>query len=110
LRLVVDDRGHVRADVVARAMGRGAYVCASVSCIEVACGRGGIVRAVRGKVAPTSSDALRRELRQQLQGRIAELEQATTVRPAAVVEGRQWRELNCRMEQLGHLDPTGSVS
>ncbi|MCC6749618.1 MAG: YlxR family protein [Deltaproteobacteria bacterium] len=62
LRFVVDGGGGVRFDEAQRRRGRGAYACASVTCLEQAGARGGFARAFRRRVPARSGADLQREV------------------------------------------------
>ena len=50
VRFVKQADGHVRLDPSGKMAGRGAYVCATLQCLEAACKRRGLDRALRAKL------------------------------------------------------------
>ncbi len=50
LRVVADERGHLRPDAGQVARGRGAYLCPDAGCVEAACRRSAWNRALRRRV------------------------------------------------------------
>jgi len=76
LRLVADERGHLRLDARKRRPGRGAYVCPTAGCIEAACQRSAWGRGLRRRVAQVDPLALHRSIVDSVRRALAELTRA----------------------------------
>jgi predicted RNA-binding protein YlxR (DUF448 family) len=62
IRLTRTPAGGVALDPAGNLPGRGAYVCPSVDCIDVALGRGRLARSLRASLSPDRVAVLRRQM------------------------------------------------
>jgi len=114
LRTVADQAGRLRVDVMQRAPGRGAYLCAEARCFQAACQRGALARGLRRRLVPVTATDFRRvagetvrataeqAVRQGLEdGRVRRGEGVGTV---VIVDDRLSRRLQQWAEQVRRLE------
>ncbi len=62
IRIVRTPEGSVEIDPTGKKSGRGAYICSSTSCLEIAIGKNQIERALNVKVSPEIKALLKEKL------------------------------------------------
>ncbi len=64
IRLVRGPDGHIRLDAAGRSDGRGAYVCHSQGCVEVALNKKLLERSLRSRLTEETTEELRAKVTQ----------------------------------------------